>query len=456
MSLRIIGLQVENFKKIKVLALKPKSNVIKVTGGNASGKTSTLDAIQLALVGARGGPTAPVRQGAGRGQVKIDLGDFIVTRMWSEGGDAKGEMWIEAKDGMQYPSPQKVLDNLMGKISFDPLAFTRMEPKAMRLELRKLLGVDEALDELKAQEQADYQTRRERNTVLEQLVAQRKGLDFPEGLPSKPRDIDAMTQELADAAKFNVDVEREKTRRDELLRRLNGDRADISAKSERITELKKQLRELEAELVADMSAEKRASDAMAKLPPLGQPKNAQTLSDELAAARAVNQAIERKLEAEAKDAEIKRVSTEVAKLSRAIDGHRQKQADIIARAKFPVAGLGFSDDGVTYNGLPFEQASNAEQIKVSIAMGMVGNPKLRVMRIKDGSLLDDDSMAMVEKMAEDEDFQIWLELVDTTGKVGVYLVDGEIASVDGAAPPSYALAAPLGTPRKRASKREGA
>jgi hypothetical protein len=446
-------LQVENFKKIKVLALAPKGNVIKISGANASGKTSTLDAIQLALVGARGGPSAPVRQGAGRGQVKIDLGDFIVTRMWSEGGDAKGEMWIEAKDGMQYPSPQKVLDNLMGKISFDPLAFTRMEPKAMRFELRKLLGVDEALDELKAKEQVDYQTRRERNTYLEQLQAQRRGLDFPEGLPAKKRDIDAMTQELADVSTHNVSIEREKTRRDEMQRALNEQNERIKTKQQRIADLEKELRVMRGELDDEATLERERREAMGKLKPLAQPKNAQTLGDEIAAARAINLAIERKLEAEAKDVEIKRVSTEVAKLSRAIDEHRQKQSDIIAKAKYPVEGLGFSDDGVIYNGLPFEQASNAEQIKVSIAMGMAGNPKLRVMRIKDGSLLDDASMTIVEKMAEDEDFQIWLEMVDTTGKVGVYLVDGEIAAVDGAAPPSLKLSAPLSTPRKKPAKR---
>jgi hypothetical protein len=106
-----------------------------------------------------------------------------------------------------------------------------------------------------------------------------------------------------------------------------------------------------------------------------------------------------------------------------------------------VPGLGFEEDAVTYNGLPFAQASDAEQIKVSIAMGMAGNPKLRVMRIKDGSLLDDDSMKVVEEMAVTNDFQVFVEVVDTSGKVGVYLVDGEIAAIDGekVAPPTPRL-----------------
>ena len=37
----------------------------------------------------------------------------------------------------------------------------------------------------------------------------------------------------------------------------------------------------------------------------------------------------------------------------------------------PVEGLSFSDDGsVTFNDLPLDQASHAEQIRVSMAMAM--------------------------------------------------------------------------------------
>lgn len=453
MSLHIVGLELENFKKIKVFSLAPKgTGIIKISGSNGAGKTSALDAISLALLGARGGPTAPVRKGAGRGKVSVDLGEFVVTRMWSEGGDTKGEMWIEAKDGRTYPTPQKILDNILGKISFDPLAFSRMEPKKQQEELRRLLGVDAALDELKAKEQVDYQTRRERNNYLTQLEAQRKGINFPEGLPTKKRDIDAMTQELADVAKFNTDIEREKMRREEIMRDLNAQRAAITEKQNRAAALEDEVQRLRKELKDDYEAEKKATQIIAKLPKIADPKDAQEISENIAAARAINQAIDRRGEAEAKDEEIKRVSGEVAKLSRAIDGFRQQQTDIIAGANFPVKGLGFDDNGVIYNELPFEQASNAEQIRVSVAIGMANNPKLRVMRIADGSLLDAESMSMIEGMAADNEFQIWMELVDQTGKVGVYLVDGEIAAIDGVEAPKPKLTAPLGPPRKKAAK----
>jgi hypothetical protein len=153
------------------------------------------------------------------------------------------------------------------------------------------------------------------------------------------------------------------------------------------------------------------------------------------------------------DAEIEGVAQSVTKLDAAIEQHRAKAAELTASAKYPVPGLGFHDEEVTYNGLPFKQASNAEQIKVSIAMGMAGNPKIRVMRIKDGSLLDDDSLAVVENMAVEHDFQVFMEIVDVSGKMGVYLVDGEIAAINGEVRAPLQVKKSLSAPRKKPVKK---
>jgi hypothetical protein len=101
----------------------------------------------------------------------------------------------------------------------------------------------------------------------------------------------------------------------------------------------------------------------------------------------------------------------------------------------PVDGLSFGTDEVLYNGLPLAQASSAEQLRVSVAIAMAANPKLRVLRIKDGSLLDEYSLQTLADTAEMNDFQIWIERVDTSGSVGVVMEDGNAriagASTDG-------------------------
>jgi hypothetical protein len=59
---------------------------------------------------------------------------------------------------------------------------------------------------------------------------------------------------------------------------------------------------------------------------------------------------------------------------------------------------------------------------------MAENPRLRIVRITNGSLLDADSMAEVHRMAAEHEFQVWLERV-ANGPSGsanaVYIEDGE-------------------------------
>jgi hypothetical protein len=50
-------------------------------------------------------------------------------------------------------------------------------------------------------------------------------------------------------------------------------------------------------------------------------------------------------------------------------------------------------------GEPWSQASDAERLVASMQMAMAMNPKLSIVRVRDGSLLDGDSMRLVAEMA---------------------------------------------------------
>jgi hypothetical protein len=124
-------------------------------------------------------------------------------------------------------------------------------------------------------------------------------------------------------------------------------------------------------------------------------------------------------------------------LTATIDAKRKAIGEAIARAKMPVPGLGFAEGIVTYNGLPLNQASGAEQLAISFAIAKAANPTLRVVLIRDASLLDAESLAQLAEMAKDGDYQIWLERVDTSGQVGFYIEDGMVVAHNGepVAPP---------------------
>lgn len=99
----------------------------------------------------------------------------------------------------------------------------------------------------------------------------------------------------------------------------------------------------------------------------------------------------------------------------------------ISEAKFPVEGLSLSDTKeVEFNGIPFDQVNTAEQLRISMAMGMVMNPKLRVLLIRQGNDLDPDSFKLIGDMAVAGDYQVWIEKVDPTGRACVIIEDGHV------------------------------
>jgi predicted RNA-binding protein (virulence factor B family) len=57
---------------------------------------------------------------------------------------------------------------------------------------------------------------------------------------------------------------------------------------------------------------------------------------------------------------------------------------------------------------------------------MALNPELRVIRVLDASLLDEDNMAIIKEMAAEHDFQVWLEVVQNEPGMGVFIEDGKV------------------------------
>jgi hypothetical protein len=101
--------------------------------------------------------------------------------------------------------------------------------------------------------------------------------------------------------------------------------------------------------------------------------------------------------------------------------------ELLETVKFPIPGLGLSEEGVTYNGVPFEQASTSEQLRISVAIGIALNPTLKVLLVRNGNALDKDSMLNVAEQAHNADAQVWMEYVtDEAGKVAVMIEDGTV------------------------------
>ena len=416
--MRIVKFQAENIKKLRAVEITPNGAVIEIVGPNGSGKSSVLDAIFWGLSGANEIPPQVVRQGEEKAFVKLDLGKLIVTRHFSKDGTTK--LTVDSAEGARFPSPQAMLDKLIGALSFDPLEFIRMEPKAQLETLKKMAGV-KAADELKDKARAKQDARNSRGREARQLEAQLIGIPAPpEGTPDEPVDVQALVKELNDAGKKNLSLQQERTRRTAVATRA----AQLIKQSE---ELREQAAEVLKRAAMKEDEAKLLNDTVNQLPPVEVDVNTQELTEQIATAQRTNKAVDAKKKRSDIESAIKVLRNQASENDLAASSLMVEYAKVIAAAPMPIEGLSLGNDGVMYNNLPLGNASSAEQLRVSVAIAMAANPKLRVLRIKDGSLLDVASLQLLQDSVRLNNYQLWLERVEAdSARPCVIMEDGAI------------------------------
>ena len=425
--MHIIELRAENIKKLVAVKINPDGSLVQITGRNAQGKTSVLDAIWLALDASKVKQEKPVREGQDKGIIRLALGDkeveLIVTRTFKvKDGDTTPSISVTSPDGAKFPSPQALLDKLLSSLTFDPLAFSRMAAPEQVKAVRSLLpGVD--FDGVANANKIDFDRRTDLNREVK--AAEARAL-LPAGPAPVAVDTDALVQQLTECSEFNAGIEKRSAAREkakeniaEWEKEIVARTATIKAEQEEIEVCRNSIQEL--------------SESLASAPVLPALRDAAAIKAKIDAAKPINEAVARHAAAAAARDEAARLRSQADALTAAMAGRTDGLAKAVAVAKFPVDGLTFTEDALLLNGLPLNQASDAEQLRTSIAIAMSLNPKLRVIRVRDGSLLDEDGLRLLATMAEERNYQIWIERVDSSGSVGFVMEDG---MVKGAEPPT--------------------
>jgi DNA repair exonuclease SbcCD ATPase subunit len=415
--MNIVELRSTNVKRIKVveLALDPKKNLIVVSGKNGQGKTSLLDSIFYALGGKAGIPDKPIREGEEEAEVEVVLAgtnkagapvQYTVKRRFTE---KDSYLTVTSQEG-KFGNPQEFLDFIVGNLSFDPLLFTRMEGKKQIQTLIKAVGIDftEIDMSIKALENERLAVGREVKVLAthsdEEIANAQKTLAaHPEGSKGCADEVTRIMDEVSRVSAQHAEFGRAKIQ--------------IEKIQEQITEHERAIDRLKKEMIGFQNIQQPKED-VAELKKAQ--VNAQALGRTIEEAERILKESERST---AKKAEWESLNTKV------VEAQKQK-SDTLAAAKMPIDGLAWTEESVTYNGIPFPQLSGAEQLKVSMAIAIQTNPKLKVILIRDGSLLDQDNLTVLEEMAKANEMQVWLEKVDESGKVGVVIEAGEVKAIN--------------------------
>lgn len=432
--MKIVTLLAENIKRLVAVEISPDGNLVQITGRNGAGKTSVLDSIWWALAGATHIQAAPIRHGATKARIMLDLGELLVTRTFRRASDddkVTTSLTVQSADGAVFKSPQKMLDDLLGELSFDPLAFARAKPADQIDMLRRLVpGVD--FDEIERLNQRDYETRRDINRRAKELRAQAAAIEASAEIP-EPIDEAELVAKLEEAGEHNAEIERRKARRLAVQDEIQRLRDAVAIAEDEIKLLEARIERLRLQQQESERKREALERRLANAEPLPDPIDTAEIREAIEKARENNRLAEQAKRRHEIEAEAAELEARAEALTAAMEDRNAEKAAAIAAANLPVPGLVFGDGVVTLNGVPFDQASDAEQLRASVAIAAALNPRLRVIRIRDGSLLDENGLKLVAEMAEAQDFQVWIERVDSTGKVGFVIEDGTLAKAEDAA-----------------------
>jgi DNA repair exonuclease SbcCD ATPase subunit len=400
--MKIKRIQIKNILGLEELEIEP-GIVTVISGGNETGKTSTLEAIRATL--GRGNDATLLRKGAEAGEVVLELDDDTVIK--NKVTDKCSRTVTHPKFG-RLSKGQTILESLNDSLGINPIQFLLAKPEArlnlfleaiplkltadqlrdMPIETLREVDLDQhALQVIAKLSKMLYDERTGVNRVVKDKETTAR--QMRDSLPAKPEDGD-WNKALQEAGR-----EFQQLQKDSLLR-ANGIKDDAraavdAAKSLFFAHKIRVERELSAaieDLRAKAEAEiRRADEACAKeMEEIShhrderlsaadkeyQPRH-QELSEKIGQARAMMQAHERsksaleyitRLESEAKTADEQSLAltTQIKKL---------ESLKLELLKQLPIPGAEVKDGDIYIDDIPFDRVNNSRRVKFAMQLAML-------------------------------------------------------------------------------------
>jgi len=437
--MQILKIKSRNIKGIVYAEVKPKGITI-VGGANAQGKTSFLDTIAAALGGTKLCPKRPIKDGEDEAIAQVTLSacesklipEIEVTRRFKRRHkDGQEVITSDLKitstgdDPYDMASPQKTLDELIGKLGFDPEAFLREKPEVQADIMRELVNLDfEEIDKTIAEAENN---RTIVGREVRSLEAQVNGIPVHQAIPTEEISVNALVQELEEAQQHNQNNRTEREMIDKSKNQITSLEQQIQQTQQRIAELNAQLQNQQNELAGCEKDLQARQKRVAKL----EDKDESIIRQSMKEADETNRKVREKKKRMELDQQHKDTKGQYESYTRTIESLRKKKQDLLTSAQWPVPGISLEPDDrnkylVTYHGIPLEQTSAKEQRAIAVAIGAARNPELKFMLIRDGALLDENALIEIAGLAAQHNCQLFIERVGDGSECDIVIEGGEI------------------------------
>lgn len=427
-GLKLLKASITNFKNIDYREVDLGGRSMILAGPNRIGKSSLLQAL-TSPINSKFMPIEPIKKGEEKGSIELTIGgrlhdeDVLYTiGCYFSQEHQRGRIALQDSEGHKITSAKSTLIDIIGDISFDIFEFVRMARTEQgkhseagvkkQIELLKSLMPREVLiklHELDTEYSKVFAERTEINQDVKYLDAQIKNNAFTiEEIekykePLKAEDVSAKievarqkNEQIKKCEDFNLDYQT-----DLLFRK-----SEIEALEEKLRQAKQQLIEFESKKVkVDTYLQNNVKVDL------------DTLNEEMNNISTHNMNVEKIANLQKEEVKLKEKQVLTETKTKRLEKIQEEKKTIFASSPLPVKGLEFNEEAVIYNGLPLneDQHPTSVLIGVGLRIGMALNPNLRLLIIREGSLLDKKSMDFILKTCEENNYQVLIEIVKPEG-----------------------------------------
>ncbi len=408
----LTGMKIEGYKNISFVDLVPDDHMNLVSGKNGAGKSSLIEAMIDAIKGKTEmgkKPQRKIQRGKDKAVIEVSIGEGD-SALKIKRTITQKDVYLKAERADGKPVSQTDLDKLLDSSTINITKLLHLDAKGQIDFVKKVAGIDTTEVEEK------YKELYAERTVLNRAAKDTKGAvkSFGEVEEVAPVSLSELLSEIEKIDSSNRQVRREAAAIGMMDANVETNIAAIEKAEATISHYTEAIEALKEEMVV----KKKDNDDWIKeikkrKANLSQEKDTEGLRDQVSTAEDTN--------AKAKNYEMYKsikVGSDVAQkkvddINIEMDKMLIDRDNIIKNSKLPFKNVEFDKDlGLVIAGIPFDDMSSAQQIKIMSRIYIESKPELQVIYIKDGSLLDPDTLKQIAGMSELKDYQFLVEIVD--------------------------------------------
>jgi len=399
--LKIIEIEIENNKKLKVFHKTLNGNNMHIAGPTGSGKTTAVTALWNVLQ--KG--SDQIRHGEDRAKIKVALADgsrkLVCTRVY-----APNSSRITIVDEHNAPIEVSHVQKMLSDLSVDPHKIVSLKPTERLQVLLRAAGVEDKLNELNS---------KIAGAENERLIAKRM-LSEPGAAPVEvqPADLGALLEKQRVIQEHNKNVIRRET-----IKRAQEDKARFAASK---------VADLEAALAKAKTEHEASERILASMQSIPEKQDEAEITAELAAVQDTNK--KAAVYAEWKRRKDK-YDADYLKWNMHDNDVRELQTarkELLDTVKFPMKELAIKEGQIYYKGILFENLGESETQLVCAALVSKSIKDIGVVRLDGVESMSPGDFEALCGIFNDADIQVLSTRVSRNGDISpeeVVIVDGE-------------------------------